>query len=53
MRKSPTRDPKILLAFSAQQLFALPTSHWLHNGSSLSNQRYAPLDSLTPAKVAA
>src|SRR5665213_2222357 len=29
-------------AFSAQQLFAPPTSDWITNGGSLSNQRYSP-----------
>jgi quinohemoprotein ethanol dehydrogenase len=39
-------------AFSAQQLFAAPTSDWPTNGGSLSNQRYSPLDSLNPGNVA-
>src|SRR5580692_6228538 len=39
-------------AFSAQQLFAAPTSDWLTNGGSLSNQRYSPLESLNPGNVA-
>lgn len=39
-------------AFTAQQLFAAPTSDWLTNGGSRSNQRYSPLDSLNPGNVA-
>jgi hypothetical protein len=38
-------------AFSAQQLFAPPTSDWITNGGSLSNQRYSPIDSLNPTNV--
>jgi quinohemoprotein ethanol dehydrogenase len=38
-------------AFSAQQLVAAPTSDWLTNGGSLSNQRYSPLDSLNRNNV--
>ncbi len=40
-------------AFSAQQLFAPPTSDWITNGGSLSNQRYSPLDSLNRNNVSA
>ena len=38
-------------AFSAQQLFADPTTDWLTNGGSLSNQRYSPLDSVNRDNV--
>ena len=38
-------------AFSAQQLFAAPTTDWLTNGGSLSNQRYSPIDSLNRRNV--
>ena len=33
-------------AFAARQLAALPTTGWLTNGGSLSNQRYSPLSQI-------
>jgi glucose dehydrogenase len=38
-------------AFSADQLTALPEQDWITNGGTVFNQRYSPLDQLTPSNV--
>jgi quinohemoprotein ethanol dehydrogenase len=39
-------------AFSADDLTAEPTDHWITNGGTLSNQRYSPLDEIDTDNVA-
>jgi quinohemoprotein ethanol dehydrogenase len=38
-------------AFTADQLTALPEQNWITNGGTVYNQRYSPLDQLTPSNV--
>jgi alcohol dehydrogenase (cytochrome c) len=38
-------------AFSAEDLLAQPTDGWITNGGSLFNQRFSPLDQITPGNV--
>jgi glucose dehydrogenase len=37
---------KVISAFTADQLTALPGENWITNGGTLFNQRYSPLDQL-------
>jgi quinohemoprotein ethanol dehydrogenase len=39
-------------AFSSGRLASLPTSDWITNGGSTSNQRYSPLDQINAGNVA-
>ena len=38
-------------AFTPAELTALPEDEWITNGGTVYNQRYSPLDQLTPANV--
>ena len=38
-------------AFSASELAAQPTTDWITNGGSISNQRYSPLDQINAGNV--
>ena len=38
-------------AFSTSELTALPTTDWITNGGSISNQRYSPLDEINAGNV--
>ena len=38
-------------AFSSSELTALPTTDWITNGGSISNQRYSPLDEINTENV--
>ena len=38
-------------AFSSGELAALPTTNWITNGGSISNQRYSPLDQINADNV--
>jgi quinohemoprotein ethanol dehydrogenase len=44
--QAPTESIKPAAAFSIKQLSAPPTSGWITNGGSLSNQRYSPLSQI-------
>ena len=39
-------------AFSSSELASLPTTNWITNGGSISNQRYSPLDQINAGNVA-
>jgi alcohol dehydrogenase (cytochrome c) len=39
-------------AFTPEELTAPPEQNWITNGGTVFNQRYSPLDELTPANVA-
>jgi glucose dehydrogenase len=38
-------------AFSASELASLPTTNWITNGGSISNQRYSPLTQINAGNV--
>jgi quinohemoprotein ethanol dehydrogenase len=44
-------DGEGIAAFTPEELTALPEQDWITNGGTLFNQRYSPLDQLTPANV--
>jgi glucose dehydrogenase len=39
-------------AFSASELASPPTTNWITNGGSISNQRYSPLSEINTQNVA-
>jgi quinohemoprotein ethanol dehydrogenase len=44
-------DGEGIAAFTPEELTALPEQDWITNGGTLFNQRYSPLDQLTPSNV--
>ena len=46
-----TQTIKAAPAYAAKQLAAAPTSEWITNGGSLSNQRYSALDQIDRANI--
>ena len=44
-------DDEAIPAFTADELRALPNQDWLTNGGTVFNQRYSPLDEITPSNV--
>jgi alcohol dehydrogenase (cytochrome c) len=48
---APRRWPARAPAFTAEDLTAQPTTAWLTNGGTLSNQRYSPLDAINVTNV--
>jgi quinohemoprotein ethanol dehydrogenase len=44
-------DGEGIAAFTPEELAALPEQDWITNGGTVNNQRYSPLDELTPSNV--